>query len=389
MSEQTEYAPTTQVKAVERNAIQEYEITPSKVKELVKGYMELRVLPADKGTYKAAHEGKMVLVKTRTSIDKRRKQLGEDARKWVGEVNDAAKQLLAPIEPAEAHLKAQLKTEDDRIDAIRQAKVAAEEKRVSDIREKIEEIKTLRYVDPQLPSKEILKQLKELALIVIDDSEYGEFTDEADGMQARSRLSLQVALDKQLEWEKEQVAVKAEAERLKIVAAEQEREKKKLEDERKEEQERFEEQKAKLAAKEAELKAGEEKLEAEKKEEKERKAEEEETALQKIEYAAEQKQKNLDDLVARTAGGQIQQMDTIKKGDLVVGAREIVENLRAQVNNNDPIKEDKGQLLELVDSIKAFPLPEVQTDEAQTIILWVRSQLESVSKGLDLEIDEL
>ncbi len=52
-------------------------------------------------------EGRKAVVKLRTSIDKRRKLLNEEAKKWIDTVNGVAKEIGAIIEPVEIHLKHQ------------------------------------------------------------------------------------------------------------------------------------------------------------------------------------------------------------------------------------------------------------------------------------------
>jgi hypothetical protein len=47
------------------------------------------------------------VVKLRTSIDKRRKLLNEEAKKWIDTVNGVAKEIGSIIEPVEIHLKHQ------------------------------------------------------------------------------------------------------------------------------------------------------------------------------------------------------------------------------------------------------------------------------------------
>jgi hypothetical protein len=52
-------------------------------------------------------EGRKAVVKLRTSIDKRRKLLNEEAKKWIDTVNGVAKEIGSIIEPVEIHLKHQ------------------------------------------------------------------------------------------------------------------------------------------------------------------------------------------------------------------------------------------------------------------------------------------
>jgi len=67
----------------------------------------LRDLTVETHGLKKVVEGRKAVVKLRTSIDKRRKLLNEEAKKWIDTVNGVAKEIGAIIEPVEIHLKHQ------------------------------------------------------------------------------------------------------------------------------------------------------------------------------------------------------------------------------------------------------------------------------------------
>ena len=416
MNEQTEYSPTNQVKAVERNAIQEYEITPSKVKELVKGYMELRVLPADKNTYKAAHEGKMILVKTRTSIDKRRKQLGEDARKWVSEVNDAAKQLLEPIEPVEAHLKSELKVEDNRIEGIRLAKIVREEKRVSDIREKIEEIVKFKHLTFDNRNSEFIGDLiLRLDEIAITDEAFEEFRDEALKEQVAADVRLGAAYDARVIWEAEQESQKIEAERLKKVRLVQEAEQKKIQ----EDQQKIYEEKAKLQKEKAEADErrwrgrleqlkdvswnGQEALNRDTNDLIITYDDLVELTVTEFQKVATAYNKIIDDKRESQAEEDRKEKERFQAEAKKQAEKDAEENARQKAEEAEyfakaeaekaakaeALKPDKDKLMTLAVRIKALSLPKVKSKEAQDLIFGVKDRLQVVSKGLLADIDEL
>jgi hypothetical protein len=276
---------------VKRNAVAEYDLTPEKVKELVKQYEGLEVLPNDKPSYQIVHKAKMVLVKTRTAIDRRRKELGDDARKWVNEVNSAAKALLEPMALVEDHLKSELKKEDERIEAIRQEKIAKEMARVANIRGKIEGIENLALEGKSHQGSKVIKTwIDKLSAIEITEDIYMEFTDLAKLAKDDSLSSLQEDYENRLAWEKEQEEAKIEAERLEKIRFEQEAERKKLEAVQKAQEEAA--RKIQEAEDAAQRKIAEEraKLEAEKQAEQERKdrAAFEEKAVEEAKRAAEE-----------------------------------------------------------------------------------------------------
>jgi len=67
----------------------------------------LKELTVEVHGLKKVAEGRKAVVKLRTSIDKRRKLLNEEAKKWIDTVNGVAKEIGAIIEPVEIHLKNQ------------------------------------------------------------------------------------------------------------------------------------------------------------------------------------------------------------------------------------------------------------------------------------------
>ena len=88
----------------------------------------LRELSIDTHGLKKVVEGRKAVVKLRTSVDKRRKLLGEEAKRWIDLVNGTAKEILSIIEPVEMHLKGQEALHETRQ---RQAEEAERQERVA------------------------------------------------------------------------------------------------------------------------------------------------------------------------------------------------------------------------------------------------------------------
>jgi len=74
----------------------------------------LKELTVEKHGIKKVIEGRKAVVKLRTSVDKRRKSLNEEAKKWIDTVNGTAKEILSIIEPVELHLKGQEALHEER-----------------------------------------------------------------------------------------------------------------------------------------------------------------------------------------------------------------------------------------------------------------------------------
>jgi len=73
-------------------------------------------------------ENRKATVKLRTSVDKRRKEINAEAKKWIEQVNGVAADIVAILAPAEAHLKG-LEAEHER--RIREAEDAERQERIA------------------------------------------------------------------------------------------------------------------------------------------------------------------------------------------------------------------------------------------------------------------
>jgi hypothetical protein len=77
---------------------------------------------------KRVTENRKAAVKLRTSVDKRRKEISAEAKKWIDTVNGVAADIVAILAPAEAHLKG-LEAEHER--RIREAEDAERAERIA------------------------------------------------------------------------------------------------------------------------------------------------------------------------------------------------------------------------------------------------------------------
>ncbi|NQU13350.1 MAG: hypothetical protein HQ561_04340, partial [Desulfobacteraceae bacterium] len=206
MESQAEY----QVTKPERSALAEFAVTPAKVAEMAKEYMSLTVPPEDTKGYRVARSALTVCVTTRTGTDKRRKQLGEDARAWISEVNQAQKDLIAPLAPVEEHLRAELQTEDDRKAAIKAEAERVERDRIEGYRKRITEIQAYGIVLPTLSSTAIQLIIESVENIDTSESELEEFWTEATLTKTSTLNALYQAHNARVVWEKEEEERKAE-----------------------------------------------------------------------------------------------------------------------------------------------------------------------------------
>ncbi len=73
-------------------------------------------------------ETRKAAVKLRTAVDRRRKEINAEAKKWIDTVNGVAADIVAILAPAEAHLKG-LEAEHER--RIREAEDAERQERIA------------------------------------------------------------------------------------------------------------------------------------------------------------------------------------------------------------------------------------------------------------------
>ena len=108
-----------------------FKVNILEVQNMVKKYQELTLIPEDEDSYKICRKALTSCIRTRTGIDKRRKELNKKAQTEIKGRNTAAGQLTAIIEPAEIHLTGLVKGEDGRIAAIEEEEKRKEHEKIS------------------------------------------------------------------------------------------------------------------------------------------------------------------------------------------------------------------------------------------------------------------
>ena len=120
--------PETQVVKINAGIAKAFKVNILEVQGMVKKYQELTLIPEDEDSYKICRKALTSCIRTRTGIDKRRKELNKKAQTEIKGRNTAAGQLAAIIEPAETHLTGLVKGEDGRIAAIKEEEKEAQRK---------------------------------------------------------------------------------------------------------------------------------------------------------------------------------------------------------------------------------------------------------------------
>lgn len=139
----------------------------------------------------------------------------------IGKKLDAdAARITAEIEKLEGPIDAQIKAEEARKEAETRAKIEAEQKRVADIQERIEELRGCQMLTPASGSRLISEHISDLEKLPVDDS-FDEFRQQADDAKTAGLARLNALLDAAVAHENEQARIKAEREELDRLRAEQ------------------------------------------------------------------------------------------------------------------------------------------------------------------------
>ena len=120
-----------EVVKIDTEIAEAFKINIVEVQGMVKKYQELTLIPEDESSYRICRTALTSCIRTRTGIDKRRKELNKKAQTEIKGRNTAAGQLAAIIEPAETYLTGLVKGEDGRIAAIEEEEKRKEHEKIS------------------------------------------------------------------------------------------------------------------------------------------------------------------------------------------------------------------------------------------------------------------
>ena len=224
------------------------------------------------------HAARMALKNERIDIQKRSKEARDDATKFSKAVIAEENRLIGLISPEEERLQKLQDAWDEAIESEKQAKIAAEQKRVVDLQERVAELRGNQLLSAASDPDLIAEHIEDIEKSVVDESfqEFQELAAEAKaaGVARLNELHVaavaRVAEEARLKGEREELT-KLRAEQAKRDAEDRAR---LAEEERKARLER----EAEAARQAAELKAAREKQATEAAEERRRIAEEEAAA---------------------------------------------------------------------------------------------------------------
>jgi hypothetical protein len=232
----------------------------------------------NKDGYQQVHSGRMALKNERLSIQSLAKEARDDATKFSKAVIAEEKRIIAIISPEEDRLQKLQDDYDAAIEAEKQAKIAAEQKRVRDLQELVESYRGNQTLTASSGSALIAEHIEDLERQPVDES-FQEFQEQAAEAKAAGLERLRTLHAAAVAHEAEQARIVAEREELARLRAEEEK-RQAAERARLAEEERVAKaaRDAEAARQAAELKAQREKQEAEAAAERKRIAEEEAAA---------------------------------------------------------------------------------------------------------------
>jgi hypothetical protein len=163
----------------------------------------------------------MVLKNLRVDIQNRGKEARDEATKFSRAVIAEEKRLIALIEPEEDRLQKLQDAWDDAREAEKQAKIAAELKRVADLQERVAELRGNRMLSPTSGAELIADHIGDVEGIAVDES-FEEFRERAEAAKTEGLAWLRELHAAAVAHEAEQARIVAEREELAKLRAEQE-----------------------------------------------------------------------------------------------------------------------------------------------------------------------
>lgn len=422
MSEQNEQSNVAVFKELKFPVI-EYGVTEAQIAEVAERYKEPDA-STDEG-YERCKEGCKVLRAMRTSVETRRLDLKRPITEWVRvNVDVRGKELIRQIRAAESPVRA----EKERADEIKQAEARreaeAEQKRIADIRERIDTIEgAAREQHPDDNAANYNERIDLLNELQITEEVFAEFVDEAN-------TARDAALFKLTQWHEQALQREADDVRRKEEQARLDKEREELEaaqEKQRQAEAELEQEKREAEKREAAAKS---ELEQRNREADERKAEQEKAATEKAEQEKETTANVERERVAHIRASITAYEDarcdldgrssvflsnslTLLQGDppredefqeLLTEAREAwqetIDTLEIMLKDAGEREEkarrdeearlpDKDKLVRWCDAIASIPEPEVLNDKAQKILKRYGGDLTKLTDRLCSDIQKL
>ena len=232
----------------------DYKVSTRVIKDLSERYLKMVV--TDKESYDKVSQGLRTVINLRVQVTEKRKEFKRT-------LDVESKRIIDLLTPIEDHLRSEKKIEDDRKEAIREAKRAVERKRVDKIKGKLDTLRDLAMGANSLDQAQLITLKGEISSVIISgwaglENEYEEFTAEARDVLRSVFGIVSGALEARIKIDKEDRLRKEEAKRQEETQAEQKAEAERLEaqvkvirearERVKQKQKEFDDEKVKFAA---------------------------------------------------------------------------------------------------------------------------------------------
>ncbi|HYE70634.1 MAG TPA: hypothetical protein VD932_03830 [Aquabacterium sp.] len=162
---------------------------------------------------KEACEARAAIREPRYEVERVRKAVKAPLLKLSKEIDGRAAEITEKLLEIEEPVDQQIKAEEARKEAEKQARIAAEVKRVADIQERIAELRGNQLLTPADGSKLIAEHIADLERIAVDES-FAEFRDLAAATKAATLERLNKLLTAAQAHEAEQERIRLEREEL-------------------------------------------------------------------------------------------------------------------------------------------------------------------------------
>ena len=210
MTEDTTTQDAATEDATYTGIVVEYSPVDAALAELRARYANV-VFPVDtKDGMKDAKEVRQKLVKLRTGLEAKRKEIKEPALRRAQAIDAEAKMITAAIKAIEDPIDAQIKAEEQRIEAEKAAKAA----KLAEIREKIDGIRALPLVLAGACSEDIAAEKEALEAFTPLEEVFGELVEDCKAAMAEAIASLSDLHARVMAQEAAAALVEAERQRL-------------------------------------------------------------------------------------------------------------------------------------------------------------------------------
>lgn len=167
---------------------------------------------------KEARAARMELVRLRTSLETKRKELKAPALERSRAIDDEAKRLTGEILSLETPIDEQIKAEEQRREAERRVREAAEQERIARLHQRIAGIRYVLSEAANAGTQAIDTHLQATEAVMVDDS-FGEFQKQAEAARAETLERLTQLRQAAHEREVEAARLKAEREAFELERA--------------------------------------------------------------------------------------------------------------------------------------------------------------------------